>query len=328
MVLRSVQDLISEYYKEEYKKKSVYALPEDSNGVTEYGSNGVSENVAKNPNTLLPRHPDTKYSSAAFNFYEKLESSNEVTKNADKNPDTVFSVSNLKCQIIYSDKPIANIVKAGNKSIFEVGTIFDKNMQVIFSGEIVGDSLYQKVFFDGLSDLSNQIYKTMSSNEQCIQTKLASHEINLDEDDNKENQNRKKPLREILYKVWEKDNWTCVYCGKQLLDPDVVKSTMPKASDSFITYTNQNGKEVTAHILKEHSASYDHYLPVSKLPQFNFDAENLFACCFECNRKKSNSMGLKTWKPLRQNNWEKPLVIAGLSFTNPRTFSEYSRVNP
>ena len=33
-------------------------------------------------------------------------------------------------------------------------------------------------------------------------------------------------------------------------------------------------------------------------------------------------MDLETWKPKRQNNWGKPLEIAGIRFDNPSTYTE------
>ena len=152
-----------------------------------------------------------------------------------------------------------------------------------------------------------------------IQKKVVSQDV---DEEIYSKKNRKKPSNELLYRVWERDYWTCVYCGKQLLDPEAVKIATPKAENAFISYINEKGEKVTNHILREHLASYDHYLPVSKLPQFNFDFENLFACCIECNRKKLDSMELETWKPNRQNNWNKSLEIAGLSFLSSKEFTK------
>ena len=135
-----------------------------------------------------------------------------------------------------------------------------------------------------------------------------------------EKKKRRKPPEKLLYQVWDKDNQTCVYCAKQLLDPETVKKSIPSSKDSFTTYLNSKGEKITSHILQEHTASYDHYLPFSKLPQFGFDLENLFACCMDCNRKKLDSMSLETWKPLVKNSWTKPLEIAGLCFDTPRHF--------
>ncbi len=307
LVLYSIQDAVSKYYKEQYKEKSPYSLPvnevqEVENKTVEMKK--VDVDIAK---SLLPI--TTSYSKAALEFYSREEETTTMT---------LFSIPNLKCTIIYSDKPIANMTKIGNKTIFEVGSIFDDNLQVIFSGEIVGEQNYQKDFFNYLANLSSLIYKTYMNDKTVIQQKIVNN--SLDDEENKE-KSRKKPSDSILYKIWERDNWTCVYCGKQLLDPKVAKKTIPEAENAFVSVTNTKGEKVTSHIIREYIASYDHYLPVSKLPQFNSDEENLFACCLECNQKKSNSLELNSWKPKRKNNWDKPLEIGGIKFDNPKVLT-------
>ena len=309
LVLHCIQSTVAEHYKNEYKEKSVYTLPD-------------TKNIELSPVLLTP---SPSYSEAAFDFYARVEEK-ETEKQSSKEAEikktteqTLFSINNLQCRLICSEKPIASMTKVGNKTIFEVGLVFDENMQIVFNGEIIGEQNYQKNFFNSLSDLSKEIYKYFLSEEKLIQKKLVDESLENEECKDK---SRKKPPLTTLYKIWERDKWTCVYCGKQLLDPEVVKKAMPKGSDAFVTYTNSKGEEITNHILREHIASYDHYLPVSKLPQFNFDIENLFACCIECNRKKLDSMDLNTWKPNKQNNWKQPLEIAGLIFTSSNVFKE------
>ncbi len=202
------------------------------------------------------------------------------------------------------------MTKIGNKTIFEVGTIFDDNLQVVFSGEITGEQASQKDFFNYLSNLSTYVYKTYTNTQTVLQKKIINK--TLDDEDIKD-PSRKKPPESVLYKIWERDNWTCVYCSKQLLDPKTVKKASMETQNSPVAHVDK---------IREHLATYDHHLPVSKLPQFNFDEENLFASCMECNMKKSDSMGQKTWKPNRQNSWNKPLEICGLLFSNPETFNK------
>ena len=317
LVLHTIQEAISGYYKQR-------------------APSPVPVEARSRPPIEQKRISDT-YSEAAFDLYKKDETNDikcsvETPFMASSQEINLFSTGNLNCEIIYSNKPTANITKIGNKSIFEVGTIFDNDVQIVFSGEITGDENYSKAFFNMLFELSEEVYKSWSGKKNPIQKQLVGADqcvcppdADFFEDESKE-KGRKKPSNEILYKVWERDNWTCVYCGKQLLDPEVVKEAMPKAKDAFITYINKEGNEVTTHVLREHTASYDHYLPASKLPQFNFDQENLFACCFGCNRKKSDSMELKTWKPERKNSWNKPLEIAGVWFESARFFKETSIV--
>ena len=301
LVLHCIQDSISDYYKKEYKEKSVYSVPL------------MQEAQSTKQEAVVPRQEEWK---APFDLYAPSLPVEGLIRELPP----LFSANSLKCKLIYSGKPIANITRIGNKAIFEVGSIFDDDFQVVFSGEIIGERDYQKDFFNHLSELGKEIYKTYSKDKSLFQEKLI--QPLLEDEEVEKEKNRKKPSEKILYTVWERDNWTCVYCEKQLLDPKTVKSAIPNANDAFMTYINEEGKEITNHVLREHIASYDHYLPASKLPQFNFDPENLFACCLECNRKKSDSMELATWKPKRQNNWDKPLEIAGFCFSSPKAFSK------
>ena len=306
LVLYSIQGAISNHYKEKYKEKSVYSMPE----VRDLGFESQTSNLVSR----------TSYSDAAFDFYTPIhrdEDSDPILLEVQPSALNLFSVSNLKCGVIYSKNPTANMTKIGNKTIFEVGSIYEGDVQIVFSGEIVGSQDYQKDFFNCLSELSKNVFDNFLKDKSVIQKKLVNPNL---EDMKTNDKHRKKPPEKLLYEVWERDNWTCVYCGKKLLDPKVVKEAMLHAQDAFIAYINNEGKKVTNHILREHTASYDHYLPVSRLPQFNFEKENLFACCFDCNRKKLDSMELETWKPKRQNRWTKPLELAGLSFSSPKTF--------
>ena len=302
LVLHTIQNAVSDHYKKEYKEKSIYAIPE------------IKKSESLEVKTSRPQDIKTlgvQYTEAAFDFYTPVK---DCAAKGEIEEQQIFSVNNLKCKIIYSNKPIANMTKISNKTIFEVGMIFDNDMQIVFSGEITGEQDFQKAFFNSLANLSNEIYRTQLGKAPSIQKKIVNSD--LEEENNKETK-RKKPPEKTLYEIWERDNWICVYCKKQLLDPKLVKDSMSDAKDAFITYINEEGKEITTHLLREHIASYDHYLPVSKLPQFNFDSENLFACCVKCNQKKLNSISLETWKPDRQNSWGKPLKVAGLTFDKP-----------
>ena len=332
LVLHTVQNTIEKYYKEQYKDKSGLGMNTvESNGNLElaalqlYSPLDLEQNSGKaETQEEEPRHvivEDTSNESISTNLRDGQFVYNHVKEpvsQAPLNAQLLFTTSNLQCKIIYSNKPIANMTKVGSKTIFEVGSIFDNDLQVVFNGEVIGDENYKKAFFNSLSELAKDIYKNYSNNTTTIQKKLITLDL---EEESVQDPKRKKPPLDILYKVWERDDWSCVYCGKQLLDPKVIKEAMPHATNAFITYRNKDGEEIQAHLLKEHTASYDHYLPVSKLPQFNFDIENLFACCIECNRKKSDSMELKTWKPNRQNSWDKPLEMAGLFFKDALGFT-------
>lgn len=314
-VLGTLQGFISSHYKKKYEEKSVYNFPDGRGTPRRAPTQGDFGSYKQNQiQTEL-------YSKAAFDLYRDVESKPEATESfAVVTSSSLFSVSNLKCKIVYSSHPIANMTKAGNKVLFETGLIFEKDLQVVFSGEIVGDDSYNKQFFNFLAELGQGIYECYLKKREGIeiQKTVASGEYNEEEAIKKEG--RKKPPEKLLYEVWERDFWTCVYCGKKLLDPKLIKKAIGCSENSFIDYINKQGDKVTVHVLEDHLASYDHYYPASKLPQFNFERDNLFACCLECNREKSDSMDVRSWCPNRQNNWDKPLEIAGLVFKSPEEF--------
>ncbi len=168
LALHSIQNGVAEYYKEKYKEQSVYALPE------------TESKEVKNKAAFEMYSPDDKETrkqgiSETVKQEIKLSSiieNSDIEINVPEQRSQLFSVSNLKCHVIHSEKPIANMTKMGNKTIFEVGSIFGDNVQVVFSGEVTGELDYQKDFFNALSNLSNEMYKTFSHLGSPIQKKI------------------------------------------------------------------------------------------------------------------------------------------------------------
>lgn len=113
-----------------------------------------------------------------------------------------------------------------------------------------------------------------------------------------------KPSQSELKEIWQRDHYTCVYCGKLLLDPDTVKNNIKECNDP--------------EKLNEHLASYDHHLPASKFPILNEDKRNLYACCRACNMQKSDSLASKTWEPKQVDEWKnRSLEVSNLTFNSP-----------
>ncbi len=333
LILRTLQDSISDHYQEKYKKKSVGAIHELplQRDVSTMGQPPVIARTLNEVKRTWQSHQTLEQNKIASGLTDLRNDKEPSTTTKDLPTgrlNSLFSVNNLKCYSTYSDKPIANITKIGNKSIFEVGTIFEDNLQIVFSGEIIGDQNYQKEFFNSLYDLASRLFKIQDS-EKAIQKRLINSDYNEDDVSIKPMQRKKPPLL-TLQTVWERDHWTCVYCGKQLIDPEVAKEALTLSNgllkNGFTTYLNKEGNSVTTHIIREHAATYDHHLPASKLPQFNFDIENLYASCPLCNKEKSDSMSLKTWKVEVKNNWKTPLEIAGIIFETPKTFKSLENI--
>lgn len=329
LVLHTLQESVSNHYKKSYKEKSVYKLPTQEPKISTPEKEFTGQNSGHSTNDFIKERPTESYTQAAFDLYEPIQDSGfsgqesepkdlDSFEEVSESKSSICKINNLSFAITYMTSPVANMKKIGNKTLFEVGQIYDENVQVIASGEIIGDERYQRTFFNNLSELSSFFYKAYAGSEEIIQKKVISQDEESELPTKKNN--RKKPSEKNLYEIWDRDNWTCVYCAKQLIDPKIENDAIKVSEKAFATYINKKGEEVTKHIINEHIATYDHYLPASKLPQFNNEKENLFASCQECNRKKSDSLNLESWKPERKNSWNETLTIAGVEFDTPRGF--------
>ncbi len=210
------------------------------------------------------------------------------------------------------------VSQQGNKTNYEiVAKDDDANRSVLLRGNFIGENWIKDKYLAFLNELAEDILdEKLTEQEQIFATEKTST--------NRSRPN-KKPAQKILNKIWERDNYTCVYCAKALLHPETVRDALPHAKDAFKTYLNKDNKEVTVNILDGHTATYDHHLPASKFGVLNTEEENLYASCIECNKEKSDSLASKTWAPKVSNAWDKDLEICGLSFEDPKTFKQLIR---
>lgn len=179
----------------------------------------------------------------------------------------------------------------GNKTRFDYAhKDFKDNQSIIFSGEFVGENWMKEKLFNFLSEIGDEILV---------------HEKNKIKKSNSHSRPQTKPSKSVLEKIWQRDNYTCVYCTKPLLHPSLVKEKLAVCS---------NADELNSHL-----ASFDHHLPASKYSELNVDEENLFAVCQECNIKKSNSLASKTWSPKRTDAWQDNtgILISDLKIDKP-----------
>jgi DNA mismatch repair protein MutL len=131
----------------------------------------------------------------------------------------------------------------------------------------------------------------------------------------------------ILEEVWERDGWRCVYCGKYLLHPQLVKQAMRQDPESWVNRLGSNNQLVKTHLLREHQATYDHYLPYSHNPSLAQQKDNLHACCRACNQAKSNSTDQLKWQTKKFDSWTSKEVILGkLSFTGGNKEASFNKV--
>ncbi len=113
----------------------------------------------------------------------------------------------------------------------------------------------------------------------------------------------RKANRETLEKIWKRDGWRCVYCGKYLLHPLLVRESIKKDPFAKIKKLTLDNKLIEVHPLREHLASYDHLIPFSQVSSLDEEENNLYACCKECNQRKSNSIDYNKWKPKKFAPW-------------------------
>ncbi|MDX1918267.1 MAG: DNA mismatch repair endonuclease MutL [Candidatus Caenarcaniphilales bacterium] len=134
---------------------------------------------------------------------------------------------------------------------------------------------------------------------------------------------RPRPSMSILEKIWERDHWACVYCGKALLHPVLVRKALRHDPESWVEWLGSDGKTHRRHILREHQAMHDHYLPYQHHPSLAKSADQLLAVCRTCNQAKSDSTDYQNWKPQKFNPWESPQKIGTLVFKSPKADGEF-----
>lgn len=189
------------------------------------------------------------------------------------------------------------ISELGNKTTFEliINKADSDEQSAIIRGDFIGENWLKEKYLGFLAKLGEEILERENL------------EVNFCKTGTKDSKSRpaSKPSSAQLEEIWKRDHYTCVYCSKLLLHPNLVKSCLSKCSKP---------DELNSHL-----ASYDHHLPASKFPELNQDSRNLYACCIACNQKKSDSLASQTWSPNVINGWEgNKLTIANLVFTEPK----------
>jgi len=200
--------------------------------------------------------------------------------------------------LVSSTVPQTIISSQGNKTSFDL--VIKKNdfsKSLLLRGDFVGESWIKDKYLEFLNSLGEQILER-----EVLETFFKEPET-------AKSRPNKKPKNSDLEQVWERDYYTCVYCAKALLHPETVKSALALSSQK--------------NIINSHLASFDHHLPASKFTSLNEDTRNLFACCQDCNRKKSDSLASLSWNPHPSNAWAEidssnPLKIGDLQFSSSR----------
>ena len=107
--------------------------------------------------------------------------------------------------------------------------------------------------------------------------------------------------------VWREEGYVCRYCGKRLIDLDVMRATailLPEAFEG--PYTENWPHRIRAYnSFWSHSTSVDHIWPWTRGGDVR--RGNLALCCYNCNGVKGNrSLAEMGWslRPPGHNGWD------------------------
>ena len=204
-------------------------------------------------------------------------------------------LGSVEVSLLNSAQIKSQIASQGNRTFFTI-VASDKDYSVVMKGDYIGENWLKEKYISELDQLAKEI----------LVRELDKLSLGTKEVVNRSRPNSS-PSRSVLEKVWQRDNYTCVYCAKPLLHPDLVKQKLLDVDEP--------------EKLQSHLASYDHHLPASQFPALNKDERNLYASCVACNLKKSDSIASQTWSPTVSNAWqeiskENPLRISNLKFSH------------
>ncbi len=221
--------------------------------------------------------------SQSFEIFENkstnLESANPVSATYSSKS---FSVASLELKTESSNSEQSFRADRGNSSQFRIC-----NGNLSLNGQINGDKTIRESFLSAMHDwLFKLDLQERDTNEQQLKTFTSFQNIK-----------RRSVPSQTLERVWERDNWRCVYCGKTLMHPGLVKRALREDVESWTQRISKGNKIIKSHLFREHQASYDHYLPVSHNPSLGLNEDNLFACCRSCNQEKSNTTNTSKWQP-------------------------------
>ncbi|NQY79151.1 MAG: DNA mismatch repair endonuclease MutL [Candidatus Caenarcaniphilales bacterium] len=309
-------------------------------------------NLAKHSFTpLLSPKPNFEFASKSQLLSEKLKDKSEPEQLSSLNEEVTSSqFEGTQKNKTFLERFPAFELYSVNPDFTESDFNYDADNEFVLFRDLgnAKEKLLLKAQKCSSNEILNNIYKK-SLEQFLIQTALEFNEcfnkkktleyqnpgqsITIDdfhEEDEMTSSNKlSRPLSKIpkykLEEIWQRDNYTCVYCGKLLIHPDKVKEALKVAEPEFFEWLNSKNQISKEHVIERHKASFDHHLPASKYPSLNLDTKNLHAVCIECNKKKSNSLATKTWSVNPSNSWEdidkdRPFTLAGVKFISATDF--------
>jgi 5-methylcytosine-specific restriction endonuclease McrA len=96
----------------------------------------------------------------------------------------------------------------------------------------------------------------------------------------------KNPSPSVIAQVWVRDRFTCAYCGRRTLPPQILRLISAAFPTGFPYHKNWK-RNVTARPYWDVAASIDHIHPVSLGGDWK-DMGNLTCSCYRCQHQKSN----------------------------------------
>jgi hypothetical protein len=248
---------------------------------------------------------------------------NQLDLSSNEQKERILQISSLELTRI--NKTLANKsyrAEIGNSTDF---CIQADNLSV--SGQIGGPKWIRDRYLGSLSSWLNSIdqdWDSFNDNDNTKQIRVFPSQDAKSANLNKGNYNQKKSRPKInkalLEKIWQKNGWRCVYCGKHLIHPDAAKESVRSAPEDWVQRIGSNNKLIKTHLFREHQATYDHYFPHSHNPSLSRQEDNLHACCRSCNQEKSNSINYHKWQPKQFEPWVNPEQIGSKYFVAGRLF--------
>ncbi|MDX1921427.1 MAG: DNA mismatch repair endonuclease MutL [Candidatus Caenarcaniphilales bacterium] len=253
-------------------------------------------------------------------FEAKMQESRTQSVSKSPQKDNLLKVSEMK---IHFDE---NLSQSSIRSDRGNSTDFTLSSGAFsLAGEVSGEKWIRDKFIRTLDEFIQQVSAELPFYES------ESEQISFV---SKAQQSRPKLAIGILEKVWERDNYRCVYCGKHLLHPGLVKKALRVDPHSWVSRLGRGNKLIKTHILREHQATYDHLLPFKHNSSLAVQPNNLFASCRACNQAKSSSTDYKKWQPSVYPAWSGTVekvkignLLFSRGFANAEFLLEQSVIN-
>lgn len=270
LIYRTVSESVNKSLRDAfYKSYSDYQIP-----------------LEKAPEDLLTQNSvpqtfnfDSSETTSIFKNDEILDQDTFHIKEKENSNEFISRINFINFSILSGVVKEDKIHQFANKTNFEIfSSDEDIFKTVLAKGECIGPNWFKEKILLWVKSLSLEI---LNKEKEKFLLKINNEEsLKV-----KRSRPNSKPSIKELEEIWLRDNYTCSYCGIDLMHPSEVEKLCQEAPV-------EKHQEI-----QEHLATYDHHLPASKYPILNKDSRNLYSSCKKCNMSKSDSLALKTWSP-------------------------------